>query len=449
MRAALTGLLALLLLPAAAQCRAGAAVPRAVPGGDALPGRGGPAARDGRLPRRRAPGLGVLEPRDGGLGRLFRPSLGHPGGPRRARADRRGTSCSPRRSRSSPPPGPGPSSSASSPSYRGRPVERLLEVRRGGGERRVAAVSGATISSLVINDAILRAARAVARAKGLLGQPGGIDRESFEPADWAALVADGSIVARRVSLGEVDGAPGAPRTCGRKLPRATRRACSSSCSWRSPRRPGSAATSSGAAPSPGSRPGLGPDDHLLFVGAHAAATRSRARPGSGAASFERLALAQGDRTIRFAQRGPCPARRAGGGGCARAARGGPVRRPRRRGLPAGRAVAAAAPDPRPRRRGPVGPRGARDRLPPAGPLPGAAAARSRPPAPAWREVWLGRVPDLVVLGTALAALTGRVLLPGPVGAAAAAVGAAADRLPPVHPSGSAGTPRPSSRSSTC
>ena len=29
-----------------------------------------------------------------------------------------------------------------------------------------------------------------------------------------------------------------------------------------------------------------------------------------------------------------------------------------------------------------------------------------PPAPAWREVWLGRVPDLMVLGTALAALTG-------------------------------------------
>ena len=86
-----------------------------------------------------------------------------------------------------------------------RPAGRrlLIEVRRGGGEGAVAAVSGATISSLVINDAILRAARAVARAKGLLGQPGGIDRESFEPVDWAALVADGSIVTRRVSLGDV------------------------------------------------------------------------------------------------------------------------------------------------------------------------------------------------------------------------------------------------------
>lgn len=68
------------------------------------------------------------------------------------------------------------------------------------------AIAGATISSAVIRDGILRAGRAVARSRGLLGGgPSGVrlDRESFSPANWTDLVGDGSIVHRRITQGEV------------------------------------------------------------------------------------------------------------------------------------------------------------------------------------------------------------------------------------------------------
>ncbi len=57
----------------------------------------------------------------------------------------------------------------------------------------VDAISGASISSLMINDAILRAARTVARARGILAQAGSIDIDRYEPAGWNDLVADGSV----------------------------------------------------------------------------------------------------------------------------------------------------------------------------------------------------------------------------------------------------------------
>jgi transcriptional regulator of nitric oxide reductase len=68
-------------------------------------------------------------------------------------------------------------------------------------------ISGASISSLVIRDAILRAARVVARSRGLLdgGPPGArLDRELYAPASWQDLVGDGSLVDLRLSRGAVD-----------------------------------------------------------------------------------------------------------------------------------------------------------------------------------------------------------------------------------------------------
>jgi NosR/NirI family nitrous oxide reductase transcriptional regulator len=65
------------------------------------------------------------------------------------------------------------------------------------------AISGATISSIVINDTILRAARAVARSRGLLGG-GALDFESFAPAGWQELVAEGSLVPFAVTIGEAE-----------------------------------------------------------------------------------------------------------------------------------------------------------------------------------------------------------------------------------------------------
>ena len=68
------------------------------------------------------------------------------------------------------------------------------------------AIAGATVSSAVIRDGIVRAGRVVARSRGLLGgSPTGVrlDRETFASAGWDDLVGDGSIVNRRISQGDV------------------------------------------------------------------------------------------------------------------------------------------------------------------------------------------------------------------------------------------------------
>jgi NosR/NirI family nitrous oxide reductase transcriptional regulator len=90
--------------------------------------------------------------------------------------------------------------------YRGLDIREPVEVARiGRHEHQVDAVSGATISSTVLNDAIIRAARDVARTRGLLGEAR-IDLSSFEAADWQALLDDGSIAGLELSVGEVQAA---------------------------------------------------------------------------------------------------------------------------------------------------------------------------------------------------------------------------------------------------
>ena len=88
--------------------------------------------------------------------------------------------------------------------YVGRRIDEPLTVARGaGGDGRIDAISGATVSSLVINNAILTAARAVAASRGLLGG-GRIDIATYEPRRFAQLLADGSLVRRRWTVGEVE-----------------------------------------------------------------------------------------------------------------------------------------------------------------------------------------------------------------------------------------------------
>ena len=87
--------------------------------------------------------------------------------------------------------------------YRGQDIRAPIEVvRTGRGENRVDAVSGATISSTVINDGIVRAARAVARARGLFGRAS-VDLTSFEPLAWQALLGDGSLQRLELTAAEV------------------------------------------------------------------------------------------------------------------------------------------------------------------------------------------------------------------------------------------------------
>jgi transcriptional regulator of nitric oxide reductase/ferredoxin len=93
--------------------------------------------------------------------------------------------------------------------YRGLDIRQPVRVerRRGKAPGRVDAVSGATISSVVMNDAILRAARAVARSRGILGDAQArLDFESFEPVTWRTLVEEGSLVEFRLSVGEIEAA---------------------------------------------------------------------------------------------------------------------------------------------------------------------------------------------------------------------------------------------------
>jgi transcriptional regulator of nitric oxide reductase len=79
---------------------------------------------------------------------------------------------------------------------------RVTRAARGPGE--IDAIGGVTVSSLVINDAIMAAARAVARQRGLLGgAAAGVDLEQFEPAGWPELLTDGSLALRRFTRGEV------------------------------------------------------------------------------------------------------------------------------------------------------------------------------------------------------------------------------------------------------
>lgn len=95
-------------------------------------------------------------------------------------------------------------------------AHRGLDLRRPVQEQSVDAISGATVSSLVINDAILRSARLVARSRGILEEPasGTLDPDFFEAADWRALVRDGSVATRQV----VDESPPAAGTGGTQAP---------------------------------------------------------------------------------------------------------------------------------------------------------------------------------------------------------------------------------------
>ncbi|WP_415182089.1 4Fe-4S binding protein [Phaeovulum sp.] len=60
-------------------------------------------------------------------------------------------------------------------------------------------ISRATVSTGVIRDGILRSARALAVARGIVAGSG-VDRINYEPADWDALLAMGAVVGTRVSM---------------------------------------------------------------------------------------------------------------------------------------------------------------------------------------------------------------------------------------------------------
>ncbi|MDJ0951724.1 MAG: 4Fe-4S binding protein [Alphaproteobacteria bacterium] len=76
------------------------------------------------------------------------------------------------------------------------------------------AISGATVSSVVISDAILRAARIVARAKGIIAEPAGagaeVDIDRRQDLSWSGLVAADLIRRLTLSNGAANAALGLP-----------------------------------------------------------------------------------------------------------------------------------------------------------------------------------------------------------------------------------------------
>ena len=63
-------------------------------------------------------------------------------------------------------------------------------------------ISRATVSTGVIRDGILRTARTVAIGRGYLAGGGGIDRLTYAPADWPALVAAGALAVALTGMTE-------------------------------------------------------------------------------------------------------------------------------------------------------------------------------------------------------------------------------------------------------
>jgi transcriptional regulator of nitric oxide reductase/ferredoxin len=144
------------------------------------------------------------------------------------------------------------------------------------------AISGATVSSAVIRDAIIRAGRAVARSRGLFDAGRTIarlDRETTETVAWPDLVADGSVAMARFAEAR-EGGSGlvlelyaallTPPRIGESLlgPLAYNRAASD----------------------------LGPDDHLILIAANGRVSIK----GTGfvrSGRFDRLQIVQGDQTI--------------------------------------------------------------------------------------------------------------------------------------------------------
>ncbi len=88
--------------------------------------------------------------------------------------------------------------------YRGRDIRAAARIQSADDDgTRLDAVSGATISSLVMNDAVLRSARAVAAARGLLGdRKTMLDLSGYAPASWPELIEDGSLRHLRVGVAE-------------------------------------------------------------------------------------------------------------------------------------------------------------------------------------------------------------------------------------------------------
>ncbi|MEX2650695.1 MAG: 4Fe-4S binding protein, partial [Alphaproteobacteria bacterium] len=163
----------------------------------------------------------------------------------------------------------------------------------------IEAVAGATYSSALMLDAVLNAARAVARSRGILQGAdvlgARLDRDSFAPTSWADLVAEGAVAVRVVTNAEADAALGADPL----LPEASPDAAFVTlfAALATPARIGRNLLGDRLYGATVGR--LGPDDQAILVAASGRSSfKGTAWRQTGV--FDRFQIAQGPRTFRFA-----------------------------------------------------------------------------------------------------------------------------------------------------
>lgn len=177
--------------------------------------------------------------------------------------------------------------------------EPVSVVRAGAGAGQIDAVAGATVSSSVIVDAVMTAARAVARDSGAL-HSAGLVLDRFAPASWDELVADGSLASRRISGAEATAALAALGAAPAMAAEPDATIAELYVGLASAARIGRNLLGDRAFAAATAR--LRPGDLLLFVGGRGLYSfrgTSWRRDGW----FDRVAIAQDDRTWRLAAEG--------------------------------------------------------------------------------------------------------------------------------------------------
>jgi transcriptional regulator of nitric oxide reductase len=168
-----------------------------------------------------------------------------------------------------------------------------LQRLAGGIARGPHAVAGASVTSAVIRDAIVRSARAVLRAHPPAPQASAkqrVDRDALRRASWPALVADGSLRRLTISRGE------AARLLGRSDPEPSQPYLNLWLALATPPAIGESLVGKRSYESELAK--LGPDDDLVLIAASGLYS-FKGTEWRRSGTFDRIELVQGDKTIRF------------------------------------------------------------------------------------------------------------------------------------------------------
>lgn len=90
----------------------------------------------------------------------------------------------------------------------GLDIRSLNRIAAPEGTKGVDHIAGATISSNVLRDSVIRAARKAARISGRLGGENKLLRDKYGPGDWRTLTAAGAVVERKIMASEMANAGG-------------------------------------------------------------------------------------------------------------------------------------------------------------------------------------------------------------------------------------------------